>query len=725
MMKIIRKVGKFIVPLLLSGILVTSCGSGEGKKDKGESSEKSENGLVIAENGSSDYCIVIPGNADSKIREGAVAFAQAVLKQSGAKIEIIDDYIKSESSGENGHEILIGKTNRAESSKAAEDLDYADYSVSVYGSKLVIVGGSGPALLCALDYAASLPEDGNFRISETYAHTVLGADLSDYWYVLYPVVATSSSKASSLSVSNSTDTVPQKLSCESRQITDFDPEWGYTHHARIGFFKGKIYAAWTATPRDEDTVDSRIMLSVSEDFDSWSSPKAIVENDPLTETSSGFFHVYGDTLYFYYNSVTYSQDLSEKVTDTSYYICTNDGVNWSQPKTFGLYTGSTAPQYSYGGRLFLCRGTSVLYTDDPSGESGWVRHSIDTSRVEEAYAAGARELCEGNFYQSRDGVIHMIMRADDGYLWQTESYDNGETWSGIYKTSFTDDNAMSYFGKLPDGRIYYIGNPYYTGYSLRSPLMLCISNDGYRFDEQYILKNECDYSMKMFGLAKSGYYGYPEAVVGDDGYVYIVYSKLKEVIEVTRFRISDIGNPDALSEIPQNDKGIFIDFTDQSARDLVSAIGNTSLSYDLTEQALKVSGASGFTLNDTGFLDGQTSTQEYPVIAVRIKKKNYTGKYCGLLYWKTDTSGSFYKFGSFRYANDEEYHTMIIDLSELYGYASSSSQTGSVKAFNGNWEEIQFCLGNSSDMNKDSSFYVKWIAVFPSVTDAMNYVMTN
>lgn len=713
--------------VLLAGILLTGCAKDNGDTEETTVSSVSEtDGMIkIAENGSSEYEIIFPENTDSKLREEIMALKEAIYEATGARIEVRDDYIKAGKSEVGEYEILVGSTNRDESAEVCEGLGYRDYTVCVKGKKVVIAGGSSAATIAALVHARSLVGGESFSLSESYGYSVKNADISEYYYVLYPVSSGMTAKESSIAINNASDTVPQKLASESVQLTEFDSSWGYTHHSRIGRFKGRVYAAWTATPKDEDTVDSKIMISSSSDFENWSEPFAIVKNDPLVECSSGFFHTYGDKLYFYYNTVTYKSNLTDVEVSGAYYVSTSDGESWSEPKEFGLYTGSTAPQFSYGGRLFLCRGTSVLYTDDPSGESGWIRRDIDASAVEDAYAAGARELCEGNFYQSFDGVIHMIMRADDGYLWQTESYDNGESWSKIYKTSFTDDNAMSYFGKLPDGRIYYIGNPYYTGYSLRSPLMLCISEDGYSFGEQYVLKDEADYSMEQYGLAKSGYYGYPEAVAGDDGYVYVIYSKLKEVIEVTRFKISDLESSEAKTEIDFTDKGIRYSFDSEGACGAVSPQGSTVAEYDSKEKALKVSGASSITLQEISdsFLSGSTSAEDMPVLAVRIKKVNYTGKYCGLLYWKTDAQSSFYKFGSFRYANDEEYHTMILDLSELYCYASSSSQTESVSAFRGDWNALKMTLGNSADMNKNTAFYIKWIAVYPSVSDAMRAYM--
>ena len=97
-------------------------------------------------------------------------------------------------------------------------------------------------------------------------------------------------------------------------------------------------------------------------------------------------------------------------------------------------------------------------------------------------------LCEGSFYQTDDGVLHMLLRntarGNDCRLWLTESRDNGATWSTPVETDFSDTNAKFHFGRLPDGRFYYVGNPVGGG---RTPLVLSLSRDGVRFDQHFIL----------------------------------------------------------------------------------------------------------------------------------------------------------------------------------------------------------------------------------------------
>jgi len=91
-------------------------------------------------------------------------------------------------------------------------------------------------------------------------------------------------------------------------------------------------------------------------------------------------------------------------------------------------------------------------------------------------------------------------------------------------------------GRLPDGRYYYVGTPVWN--NGRFPLALCLSDDGYTFDKMYVIRDEV-YELKIPGWAKGGQYGYPEVLIRGE-YMYITYSRVKEIMEVARIKLADI-----------------------------------------------------------------------------------------------------------------------------------------------------------------------------------------
>ena len=65
-----------------------------------------------------------------------------------------------------------------------------------------------------------------------------------------------------------------------------------------------------------------------------------------------------------------------------------------------------------------------------------------------------------------------------------------------------------------------------------------MSKDGYTFTHGYTLRDEL-HDLQQQGWSKGGEYGYPEVLIHGE-YMYIVTSRLKEVVEVTRVKLSDI-----------------------------------------------------------------------------------------------------------------------------------------------------------------------------------------
>ena len=151
-------------------------------------------------------------------------------------------------------------------------------------------------------------------------------------------------------------------------------------------------------------------------------------------------------------------------------------------------------------------------------------------------------LCEGSFYQTDDDVLHMLLRTTGpgfaGRLWLTESRDDGAAWSPPVEIAFTDNNTKFHFGRLPDGRFYYVGCPDPEPRGARNPLVLSVSEDGVCFDRHFILADE-DYIQKNVGRWKGGLYGYPHTMV-HEGYLYVIVSLRKEAVAVLRVALSAI-----------------------------------------------------------------------------------------------------------------------------------------------------------------------------------------
>lgn len=352
-----------------------------------------------------------------------------------------------------------------------------------------------------------------------------------------------------------------KLCCEKQVL--FEPGEGreFAHHSRLAEFKGKLYCMFTNGHVNEDDVGQHIMYCVAEEFDAWSAPMTLAppwpgEKRPAVLSPSGWY-VHGDTLVAYFGVLEYNDDRivnghrlpgsQGRTSKGMKYITSTDGLTWSEPADLGAgFGGNHNPQPLQSGRLLFPGGRTNLYSDNPDGIHGWVRvegfpagypnndefdngEGVDTSSGLVGQTVG---LCEGSFVELDDGRLFMMLRSGTDYLWASESVDGGETWSLPQPTRFTDNRTKFHFGRLPNGKYYYVGTPDPFPPRTRHVLGLSLSEDGLDYRQHFILEDD-QYKGRYPGIDKNGIYGYPSTLV-KDGYLYASVSICKETIIVLR-----------------------------------------------------------------------------------------------------------------------------------------------------------------------------------------------
>lgn len=356
--------------------------------------------------------------------------------------------------------------------------------------------------------------------------------------------------------------VRPKLDVERAYLYRPVSEWTYSHHPHITFFNGRLYAIWSNGRVNEDDPGQRVLLSTAADFGRWSEPAPLIDSlmgkhSAIVLTAAGF-HQREGTLVAYAGTYEYGEAPSEtgrsgkrQHIDTGLLaVTTRDGHQWTAPRHLRLpIVPNHGPQRTASGRLIISGNISFPRTDDPTGLGGWQMTGIyppDMAadiyddpegfwRVKSrmGWPAG---LCEGAFYQTDDGLLHMLLRATGqghaGKLWLTGSSDDGTTWSTPCEVAFTDNDTKFHLGRLPDGRFYYVGCPDPLPRGARSPLVLSLSTDGARFGRHFVLADE-DYEQRAEGRAKGGLYGYPHTMI-HEGMLYVIVSLRKEAVAVLR-----------------------------------------------------------------------------------------------------------------------------------------------------------------------------------------------
>jgi BNR repeat-like domain len=348
--------------------------------------------------------------------------------------------------------------------------------------------------------------------------------------------------------------MPPKVAVERHMIYVPAKDWTYSHHPALAYFKGRYFAIWSNGHKDEDAPGQRVLLSTSTDFATWTTPRTLfvpypgANGEPVVLTAAGF-RLNGDQLVAYAGSYEHGFRNTTLLAET-----TTDGDNWSLIQNLRVpICPNQGPEALQSGRLIIAGNTTFPFSDDPTGLGGWTESGLNPPDSQqktddpgsfwhvqkEAGWKGA--LCEGSFFQTDDGVIHMLLREAGGtahpLLWLTESSDDGQTWSAPTLTHFSNDNAKFHCGRLPDGRFYVLGNPKPKGG--RNPLVISLSSDGVDFRTAFTLATT-KYRRKRAGLWKEGQYGYPHSIVVGDSLCMIV-SRQKEAVEVLRVPLSLLG----------------------------------------------------------------------------------------------------------------------------------------------------------------------------------------
>ena len=326
--------------------------------------------------------------------------------------------------------------------------------------------------------------------------------------------------------------------CEQAEWIEVFRSDGYVNNVVLTSFKGSFYCMWQQSERDEDTPDTRVMLSVSEDGKNWSAPSVLVPPTQEYFASPGGWIRNGDTLTALVN-YTYSPDRSQG--GKAYFISTVDGLSWTEPQPVLMADGSPVegifeqdplklPEGRITGAVHFRPGNVLcpVYTDDPSGVKGWKKAS---------FPEGEGHPIEPSQYIARDGTLVMFMRDQNSSFVKlySVSKDRGESWSAPQKTDIPDSRSKQCTGNLPDGKAFWVGNP--TGNKSRRALVLAISENGYLYDSASLLASPADMPAKRkAGLYKTLGYNYPKAtVIGDD--IWISLSVNKEDVALIRISL--------------------------------------------------------------------------------------------------------------------------------------------------------------------------------------------
>jgi len=109
-----------------------------------------------------------------------------------------------------------------------------------------------------------------------------------------------------------------------------------------------------------------------------------------------------------------------------------------------------------------------------------------------------RGVIQPSLWQDDNGMVHMLLRSSEGYIYRSDSHDAGETWSNAYPLSLPNNNSGLDLVRAPfDGELYLLCNPVAANWGVRSPMSLFKSTDNgctwRRLYDFAVEKNEFSY----------------------------------------------------------------------------------------------------------------------------------------------------------------------------------------------------------------------------------------
>lgn len=535
-----------IIVLLLLSMLLSSCateapemGNTEGtnptestiEADQTESTSKEEEPMqpIIL---TDQYCIVA--------EESTVAHAErvrdAIKKATKITLPIVTD------GNTERCEIVLADSRRSEIKALVRELASPFLgAVVVKGERILLAAGSEQALEPTVEaFIAEIP-----TLTKNKTMT-LSAD--------YRLEKNCAARIAKDVITSITCEPKSETRVQTDTVRIFTPDgsendWYFNHVPFITQFKDRFYIFYSSGPVNESDCGQRVMMATSTDFEKWK-VEVLLDSVPgqaadMLLTARSCYVVDGKLTLFFYKYEYYEEFLRYengkpvRPIDTTragvgygmFYIQTEDGKNWSKPVSIGFPSaGNACPEILQSGALLWAGNGQTAYSDSYLDIENWSNQKLKLA----SDTVPTKNNTESDFVQMPDGTVLIFSRTGSEVMLGAASFDDGKTWTDMYRTQFTDSDARFRFGILPDGRYYFLGNMSYA----RNELLLITSEDGIHYDEWYYLGEE-PYTLMKKGLAKGGTYSYPDMIT-DGEYLYIVYSLKKESIEVKRVKLSDL-----------------------------------------------------------------------------------------------------------------------------------------------------------------------------------------
>lgn len=301
---------------------------------------------------------------------------------------------------------------------------------------------------------------------------------------------------------------------------------------------GDLLVAWFAGQK-EGSGDTAIWLARRKKG-VWQSPQRTVACDGLAHWNPVLFNA-PDGLWLFYKVGP-----GVHVWKTRCVKSTDGGVSWSAPVE--LVEGDDVPRGPVKNKMLLAADGTWIAPGSIEDEHHWdafVDRSDDNGKSwhlspvpldhQNNAAAQDSHLWQGlkdealwendlsrvlrwdgviqpSLWESTPGHIHMLMRSTRGWLYRSDSADNGKTWCAAYATSLPNNNSGIDLVMATGHKLVLACNPIGGNWGQRFPLSLRVSGD-----------NGENWSSSLDVESEEGEFSYP-AIVSEGNTLHLTYT---------------------------------------------------------------------------------------------------------------------------------------------------------------------------------------------------------
>ncbi len=318
--------------------------------------------------------------------------------------------------------------------------------------------------------------------------------------------------------------------------------WTYAHHMDLAEWRGRMYAAWNMTPKDEDVPPLKVVYSTTENGTDWSKPADLFPRELAWACRFYFYHTRNDKMLTFCAARVSEGNVSEAL------------------KTV-LLVREIKPNHELG-EVFTLVGPNEKLPPyfETSADNAFVeacREAVNNNMLLEQQDYGMflgdrkMEWHEKTppfkgFYKFGKGFC-FYKRADNKWIgltkmgFATTSADEGKTWTEpVLPSSLVAGSAKVWGQQTRDNNYILSYNPD-PKRAKRYPLVMVHGNDGIHFKEMRVVHGEHP-PLRYPGKYKDFGYQYVRGVAAwssdgtfpDKNSVWLIYSVHKEDIWLSR-----------------------------------------------------------------------------------------------------------------------------------------------------------------------------------------------